>query len=66
MAELTRQELLTLREIHLTGQASSKDVLRRLVDAEAVVDTEVCGLLLTGRGRELLVRGSPSLWDVAA
>jgi len=66
MEELSRQELLALKEIQLTSQTSNKDMVSKLIDAEIVVDTEVCGLLLTRKGQHLLVRGSPCLWDVAA
>jgi hypothetical protein len=49
LKELSRHELLALKEIHLTGQASDKGLVRKFVD----------------QGRGLLVRGSPSLWDIA-
>jgi hypothetical protein len=62
--ELSRHELLALKEIYLTGQASDKELVRKLVEEEMVVDIEVDNLLLTHKGRGLLVRGSPSLWDV--
>jgi hypothetical protein len=64
ISELSRHELLALKEIYLTGQASDKELVRKLVEEEMVVDIEVDNLLLTHKGRGLLVRGSPSLWDV--
>jgi len=63
ISELSRHELLALKEIYLTGQASDKELVRKLVEEEMVVDIEVDNLLLTHKGRGLLVRGSPSLWD---
>jgi hypothetical protein len=66
MEELSRRELMTLKEIYLTGQTSDTALTCRFIEAQIVVDTEVCGLLLTCRGKSLLVRGSPSLWDLAA
>jgi len=66
MEELSLRELLALKEIHLTGQASDKRLVRQFVEAEMIVDIEVDSLLLTHKGRSLLVRGSPALWDVAA
>ena len=63
LKELSRHELLALKEIHLTGQASDKGLVRKFVEQEMVI--EVDNLLLTHKGRGLLVRGSPSLWDIA-
>jgi hypothetical protein len=65
LKELSRHELLALKEIHLTGQASDKGLVRKFVEQEMVSDIEVDNLLLTHKGRGLLVRGSPSLWDIA-
>ena len=64
ISELSRHELLALKEIYLTGQTSDKELVRKLVEEEMVVDIEVDNLLLTHKGRGLLVRGSPSLWGV--
>jgi hypothetical protein len=64
LKELSRLELLALKEIHLTGQASDKGLVRKFVEQEMVI--EVDNLLLTHKGRGLLVRGSPSLWDIAS
>ena len=66
MEELSVRELLALREIHLTGQTSDKRLVRQFVEEEMIVDIEIDGLLLTHKGRSLLVRGSPALWDIAA
>jgi hypothetical protein len=66
MEELSVRELLALKEIHLTGQSWDKKLVRKFVEEEMIVDIEVANLLLTHKGRSLLVRGSPALWDVAA
>ena len=66
MEELSKRELLALKEIHLTGEASDKELIRKSVDSDIVVDVEVGSLLLTHKGRSLLVRGSPALWNMAA
>jgi len=66
MEELSRRELLILKEIHLTGETSDKEIVRKFVEDDIIVDIEVGSLLLTHKGRGLLVRGSPALWDVAA
>ena len=65
MEELSRRELLALKEIHLTGQASDDELARKFVEEEMIVDIEIGNLLLTYKGRSLLVRGSPYLWDIA-
>lgn len=65
MEDLSLRELLALKEIHLTGQTSNKRLVRKFVEEEMIVDIEVDSLLLTHKGRSLLVRGSPALWDIA-
>jgi hypothetical protein len=65
MTDLSRHELLALREIRLTGQTTQKILVRQLLEDEIIVDTEG-NLNLTSKGRSLLVRGSPSLWGCTA
>jgi hypothetical protein len=65
MEELSRRELLVLKEIHLTGETSDKKLARKLAEKDIIVDIEIGSLLLTRKGRSLLVRGSPALWDIA-
>lgn len=64
MEDLSLRELLALKEIHLTGQTSNKRLVRKFVEEEMIVDIEVDSLLLTHKGRSLLVRGSPALWGI--
>jgi len=66
MEDLSRRELLALKEIHLTGQTSDKGLVRNFVEEGIVADIAIDNLLLTHKGLGLLVRGSPSLWDSAA
>jgi hypothetical protein len=66
MEDLSKRELLVLKEIHLTGETSDKELIRKFVESDIVVDVEVGSFLLTHKGRSLLVRGSPALWDMAA
>ena len=66
MEELSVRELLALKEIHRTGQTSDKRLVRQFVEEEMILDIEIDDLLLTHKGRRLLMRGSPALWDVAA
>jgi len=64
MKELAKRELLVLKEIHLNGETSHKELANRFIENNIVID--IGSLLLTYKGLELLVRGSPELWDVAA
>jgi hypothetical protein len=66
MEDLSRRELLVLKEIGLTGQTAEQTLVRHMLDEEIIVDVEDGYLDLTAKGRSLLVRGSPSLWDSAA
>jgi hypothetical protein len=63
--ELSRRELLVLKEIRLKGQTSDRTMVLQLVNDDLVVDLTDTPLQLTPKGRRMLVRGSPSLWDVA-
>ena len=63
MTDLSRHELLALKEICLTGQTTQKSLVGQLLEDEIIVDAEGC-LDLTSKGRSLLVRGSPSLWEM--
>jgi hypothetical protein len=63
MTDLSRHELLALREIRLTGQTTQKILVRQLLDEQIIVDVEGF-LALTSKGKSLLVRGSPSLWQM--
>jgi hypothetical protein len=64
MQELSKRELLVLKEIHLTGETSDNGLARKFINEQLVVD--IGSLLLTHKGRGLLVRGSPALWSIAA
>ena len=63
--ELSRHELMALREIALTGRTNDNGLLLRLFADGNVADNNG-DLQLTGKGRSLLLRGSPSLWTLAA
>lgn len=66
MDDLSQSELLVLKEIVLTGQTSNKALIYTLIEQEMIVNSGPGGLRLTHKGRSLLVRGSPALWDMAA
>jgi hypothetical protein len=64
--ELLRHELLALIEIRLTGRTVNCTAMHQLLDNGMIIDLHGDRLQLTSRGRRMLVRGSPLLWDVAA
>jgi len=67
MEDLSRDELFTLKEIALTGQIGQRThLVHKFLEKEIIIDAEGGFLELTPKGRRLLVRGSPLLWDVAA
>jgi hypothetical protein len=61
--ELSRRELLVLKEIHLMGRTTDPIIALQLFNDDMLIDSQDCCLQLTAKGRRLLVRGSPSLWD---
>ena len=63
--ELSRRELLVLKEIRLTGRTNDRTVALGLLNDDMIADLPNTCLQLTAKGRKMLVRGSPSLWDVA-
>jgi len=64
--ELLRHELLALKEVRLNGALIDRTTMRQLRDMEMITELHDGRLRLTNRGRKMLVRGSPSLWDVAS
>ena len=62
---LPRRELLALKEIRLKGQTSDRTMVLQLLNDDLVVDVPDTRLQLSPKGRRMLLRGSPSLWDVA-
>jgi hypothetical protein len=63
--ELSRRELFVLKEIRLTGRTNDRTMALRLLNEDMIADLANTHLQLTPKGRKMLVRGSPSLWDVA-
>ena len=64
--ELSRRELLALKEIRLVGRSADRAVALQLLNDEMVAESENGHLKLTAEGRRMLVRGSPSLWEIAS
>lgn len=64
--DLSRREVLVLREVRLTGRTTDPSIAQRLSTDELIVLGRDGRMRLTAKGRSLLVRGSPSLWDMAA
>ena len=66
LEELSRRELLALKEIHLMGRTTDRAIALQLYNDDMLIDSQDCCLQLTAKGRRMLFRGSPSLWDVAS
>jgi len=64
--ELSRSELLALKEMQLTGQITNRTLTLHLRNDDIIVQFQDGRLQLTAKGRRMLVRGSPSLWDFAS
>jgi predicted transcriptional regulator len=66
MEDLSPHELFALKEIGLTGQTGQRTLVRQLLEEEIIANVEGGFFELTSKGRSLLVRGSPLLWDIAS
>jgi hypothetical protein len=64
--ELSLRELLTLKQIRLTGRTTDRTMALQLLSEDMIIVSEDGCLQLTATGRRMLVRGSPSLWDLAS
>ena len=64
--EWSRRELLTLKEIRLKGRATDRTMALQLINDDLIIGSPGAYLKLTAKGRRMLVRGSPTLWDVAS
>lgn len=60
--EASRDELIALKEIRLTGRLADPNLAVRFIEHAIVARSEDGDLELTSAGRRLLVRGSPALW----
>ena len=63
--DLQRRQLLALKEIQQTGRATNRTMAHELLDDDMISEFHDGTLQLTAKGRRMLVRGSPSLWNVA-
>jgi hypothetical protein len=66
LEELSRRELLALKEIHLIGRTTDRTIALQLYNDDMVIESQDCCLQLPAKGRRLLVRGSPLLWDMTS
>jgi len=64
--DLPRGELLALKEILLTGRTRDWALATQLINDDLIMGSPSSYLKLTGKGRRMLVRGSPSLWQMAS
>ena len=66
ISELSRRELLTLKQIRLTGRTTDRTMALQLLNDDMINISQDGCLQLTAKGRRMLVRGSTSLWDMAS
>ena len=66
LGELSRRELLCLKEIQLKGRSTDRTFALQLINDDLIIGSPGGYLKLTAKGRQMLVRGSPSLWDMAS
>ncbi len=64
--ELSPRELSALKEIQLMGRTTNHMLARQFFNGGMIVNSQDGCLQLTAKGRRLLVRGSPLLWDIAS
>jgi hypothetical protein len=64
--ELSRNELLALKEVRLTSRLSDNALAQRLIKDNLIIGSPKGYLKLTAVGQRMLVRGSPSLWTAAS
>ena len=64
--ELSRRELLALRDIRQHGHVTDRVTAQRLQETGMVDELHDGTLRMTSKGRRMLVRGSPSLWNIAS
>ena len=64
--ELSRRELLALKEVQLTSRMIDSATALKLIHEFLIVGSPMGYLKLTAKGRRTLVRGSPTLWDSAS
>ena len=64
--DLSRRELLALKQIRLGGRTADCTMVLQLLNDDMIVVSQDGGLQMTLKGRRMLLRGSPSLWDMAS
>ena len=66
LGELSRRELLGLKEIALSGRVTDSALATQLIDDHLTVGSPAGYLKLTAKGRRMLLRGSASLWELVS
>ena len=67
--ELSRRDLLALKEVRSKGRMTDRTLAIQLINDGLITGSTASAfgnLKLTDKGRKMLVRGSPSLWDIAS
>jgi hypothetical protein len=66
LSDLYPQELLVLKELQRTGHSTNRAKSLELLANSMISESRDGYLQLTAKGRQMLVRGSPKLWDLAS
>jgi hypothetical protein len=64
--ELSRREILALKDIQLSGRTTDCATMLKFLNENIIFESQDGRLQLTSKGRRMLVRGSPLLWDLAS
>lgn len=64
--DLSRRELLALKQIRSKGRTTDRATALQLLNDDMIIVSQDGCLQLTLKGRRMLLRGSPSLWDMAS
>jgi hypothetical protein len=59
--ELSRRELLALKEVRLNGRTTDRTLAVKLINDDLIMGSAGGYLKMTAKGRRMLVRGWPSL-----
>lgn len=64
--DLSRRELLALKQIRSKGRTTDRATALQLLNDDMIIVSQDGCLQMTLKGRRMLLRGSPSLWDMAS
>ena len=64
--EVSRRELFALREIRSIGRTTDHPMVIQLLNDDLIIKAQDNCFQLSAKGRRMLVRGSPFLWNIAS